>query len=274
MSLEVNAGTFSYHKDHPVLTDVTFDAQPGEVVAILGPNGAGKTTLLKCILGFLPWESGYTSLEGKKIGDWKRNDLWKYISYVPQAREPAFSYRTEDMILLGRSPYLGNFSVPGKKDMEIVECVMETAGISHLAGKSCSEISGGELQLVLIARALAAQPKLMILDEPESGLDFRNQLVVLELLRKLSHQDGLSVIINTHYPDHALRIADHSLLLYKNNIHLFGRTEHILTPEHMKAAFHVDIAVHHEVVDGREYPSVIPLRLSDRDGHDMNSNTR
>ena len=147
MSLEVNAGTFSYDKEHPVLMDITFSAQPGEVVAILGPNGAGKTTLLKCILGFLPWESGYTSLEGKKIREWKRNDLWKYISYVPQAREPAFSYRTEDMILLGRSPYLGNFSVPGKKDLEIVEQVMETAGISHLAGKNCSEISGGELQL-------------------------------------------------------------------------------------------------------------------------------
>ena len=265
MSIEVISGTFGYEKDHPVLTDISFSAEPGEVVAILGPNGAGKTTLLKCMLGFLPWQSGFTRLEGKNLKEWKRSELWQHISYVPQAREPAFSYRTEDMVLLGRSPYLGNFAVPGKKDKEIAEQAMETAGIRHLIGKNCSEISGGELQLVLIARALAAQPKIMILDEPESGLDFRNQLVVLELLKRLSHEDGLTVIINTHYPDHALRITDHSLFLYKNRIHIFGKTQYILTAENMKSAFHVDIAVHREMIDGQEYPSVIPIRLHEQE---------
>ncbi|MBQ9032910.1 MAG: ABC transporter ATP-binding protein [Parasporobacterium sp.] len=264
MSLEVNSGTFSYQKGHPVLMDVSFSAEPGEVVAILGPNGAGKTTLLKCMLGFLPWEKGYTSINGKKLKDWKRSDLWKHISYVPQAREPAFSYRTEDMVLLGRSPYLGNFASPGKKDLEIAMRAMELAGISHLKGKSCSQISGGELQLVLIARALASEPGLMVLDEPESGLDFRNQLVVLELLKRLSQEEGLTIIINTHYPDHALRIADHSFLLYGSNMHLFGKTEYILTSDHMQSAFKVDIAVQKEVIEGQEYPTVIPLRLLEK----------
>ena len=267
MSVEVNSGTFAYEKGRPVLMDVSFSAEAGEVVAILGPNGAGKTTLLRCMLGFLTWQGGFTRLEGRLLTEWKRYDLWKHVSYVPQAREPAFSYRTEDMVLLGRSPYLGNFSVPGKKDLKIAEQAMETAGITHLIGKNCSEISGGELQLVLIARALAAQPKLMILDEPESGLDFRNQLVVLELLKKLSREEGLSVIINTHYPDHALRIADHSLLLYANNVHLFGKTEHILTAENMQEAFQVDIAIRREQIDGQEYPAVIPIRLRDQE-HD------
>ena len=264
MSLEVNAGTFSYDKEHPVLMDITFSAQPGEVVAILGPNGAGKTTLLKCILGFLPWESGYTSLEGKKIREWKRNDLWKYISYVPQAREPAFSYRTEDMILLGRSPYLGNFSVPGKKDLEIVEQVMETAGISHLAGKNCSEISGGELQLVLIARALAAQPKLMILDEPESGLDFRNQLVVLDTVSRLA-QEGMACVFNTHYPEHALQRADKSLILSKGGSCVFGPTGKVITEENIRNAFGVNAMIGEIETPESTLRNVMPLSLAGED---------
>ena len=264
MSLEVCAGSFSYRKNEPVLRDVSFSAEPGEVVAILGPNGVGKTTLVRCILGFLPWESGLTRLDGRDIRAYKGRELWRRVSYVPQAREPAFSYRTEDMVLLGRSPYLGSFSVPGERDREIALQAMELAGVTHLIGKSCGEISGGELQLVLIARALAAEPELILLDEPESGLDFRNQVVVLELLRRLSRERGLTVVLNTHYPDHALRISDQALLLFGNGVHIFGRTRQILTAEHMRAAFGVDIAIRQELAGGREYAAVIPLEIIDK----------
>lgn len=267
MSIEVIAGTFSYHNHHPVLADVSFSAQKGEIIAILGPNGVGKTTLLKCMLGFLEWNRGETRLDGRDIRSYRGRELWQKVAYVPQAREPAFSYRTEDMVVLGRSPYLGNFASPGKKDWQIADEAMEMAGIIGLKGKSCAQISGGELQLVLIARALAAQPEILVLDEPESGLDFRNQILVLDLLQRLRCEQGLTVIINTHYPDHALRIADHSLLLFTNNEYLFGKTENILTAENMQEAFHVDIAVKREMIGGQEYPAVIPIGLREQE-HD------
>ena len=261
MSIEVCAGSFSYKKDKPVLLDVSFCAQRGEVAALLGPNGVGKTTLLKCMLGFVPWDKGSTRLEGKDLNSYKSRDLWKKIAYVPQARDPVMPYQTQDMVLLGRSPYLGNFASPGKKDKEIAYHAMEQAGITHLYGKSCGQISGGELQLVLIARALASQPEYLILDEPESGLDFRNQIVVLDLIRRLSREQKMTVIINTHYPDHALRISDHSLLLFGNGASLFGRTRHILTEEHMKSAFGVDIAIRDNHIGDKDYTAVIPLEI-------------
>ena len=266
MGIEVCAGSFSYKKDSPILCDISLCAEAGEVVAILGPNGAGKTTLLKCMLGFLPWDKGTSRLDGKDIHSYRGSLLWRKISYVPQAKEYVLSYKTQDMVLLGRSPYLGNFSVPGKKDKEIAYHAMELAGITHLAGKSCSQISGGELQLVLIARALAAQPEYLILDEPESGLDFRNQILVLDLIRRLSTQQKLTVIINTHYPDHALRISDKSLLLSGNGMSLYGRTRHILTEEHMKAAFGVDIVISENTVGDRSYTAVIPLEITQKPG--------
>ena len=265
MSIQVNSGTFSYG-DKPLLLDINFDVNRGEILSILGPNGVGKTTLVKCILGFLKWNSGETRIDDKNILEIGNSLLWQSLAYVPQAKKPVFSYRVKDMVLLGRSPYLGNFSMPGKKDEEIAQQAMEMAGISHLADKDCGRISGGELQLVLIARALAARPRYLILDEPESGLDFRNQLIVLDLIEKLRKENGLTVIINTHYPDHALRISDKVLLLFGGGIYQFGRTDQILTDDHLRSLFGVDIALWRREVNGKEYSSVIPLEIS----HDNN----
>ena len=263
MSIEVRAGTFSYHKDHPLLADISFSAEKGSTLAILGPNGVGKTTLIKCLLGFIPWKNGQTLLDGKDIRSMKGRALWQRISYVPQARRPVFSYAVRDMVLLGRSPYLGDFSMPGKEDIRIAEEAMELAGITHLSQKSCDRLSGGELQLVYIARALAARPEYLILDEPESGLDFRNQLVVLGLLERLRTEQKLSVILNTHYPEHALHVSDAALLLFGQGIYQFGRTGNILTAEHMRSLFGVDIAIWNEIINGRNYTAVIPLEIID-----------
>ena len=263
MSMEVRAGSFAYRKGETLLRDISFTAEPGEAVAILGPNGVGKTTLIKCLLGFLTWTEGMTLLDGEDIRQIRGRRLWRRISYVPQARQPAFSYRAEDMVLLGRSPYLGDFSMPGRRDREIAEAAMARAGIAHLYGKNCGELSGGELQLVLIARALAAEPEYLILDEPESGLDFRNQLVVLDLIDRLCHEKGLTVILNTHYPDHALRVSDRALMLFGGGVYQFGRTKQILTEEHMRALFGVDIALWRQKMHEKDYATVIPLEIID-----------
>ena len=264
----MNGGTFAYRRENPLLQDISFTLGKGRTLAILGPNGVGKTTLIKCLLGFLPWERGVTRIDGVDIRAFRGRTLWQQVSYVPQARQPAFSYRTEDMVLLGRSPYLGDFSMPGKRDRELAAQAMELAGVSHLYGKSCGQLSGGELQLVLIARALAAEPEYLILDEPESGLDFRNQLVVLDLIARLCSDRSLTVILNTHYPDHALRVSDEVLLLFGSGVYQYGRTEQILTADHMRALFGVDIAVWRKTINEKNYAAVIPLEIMDTEGLD------
>jgi iron complex transport system ATP-binding protein len=132
-----------------------------------------------------------------------------------------------------------------------------------LAEKSCAEISGGELQLVLIARALAAQPQLLVMDEPETGLDFRNQLLVLQMIEKLSKEDGISVIFNTHYPEHALEVSDKTLLLMKNGKSIFGTTKKILNEQNMSAAFGVKIKIIEEEINGRIHSSILPVSLEE-----------
>ena len=262
MRFEVKNGCFSYPKGAEVLSHVSFTAEEGSIVSILGPNGVGKTTLVKCMLGFLKWKEGQTLMDGREVGSIPSKELWQKIAYVPQAKSVMFPMSCEEMVLLGRSAYLGLFSVPGKVDRSAAERAMELAGIGHLRDKSCSEISGGELQLVLIARALAAQPKLLILDEPETGLDFRNQLIVLNLIEKLSREEGISAILNTHYPEHAISISAKTLLLRRDGTSLFGAAGETLTPDNMRSTFGVEVSMREEEIRGKRYFSVIPVAIT------------
>lgn len=186
-------------------------------------------------------------------------------AYVPQARSQTFAYTVEETVLMGRGPYLGFFQMPQRKDEEIAIQAMKEAGVFELRDRSCNEISGGELQLVLIARALAAKPQMLIMDEPETGLDFRNQLRVMDLIDTLSHQKGMTVILNTHYPDHAFSIADRTLLLSEHSAQ-FGKTSEVLTEEHMEEAFGVEVHMHEEKIRGKNYISMIPVALKESQG--------
>ena len=181
MILEVQNGCFGYPKQPVILENINLRLEEGHILAILGPNGIGKTTLLKCMIGLLPWHSGKTLLYGKDIHTLKPKDVWSTISYIPQSRGFAFSYTGLEMVLLGRSAHLGTFQQPGKEEIEMAEAMMERVGITRLANKDCNRMSGGELQMVLIARALINEPKLIILDEPETGLDFHNQIDSVEI---------------------------------------------------------------------------------------------
>ena len=187
------------------------------------------------------------------------------ISYVPQAKGAAVSLPAEDMILLGRTGKIGVFSAPGEEDRRIARRIAEERGIARLLSKRCTEMSGGELQMVLIARALAAEPELLILDEPESNLDFRNQLVVLETLARLA-KEGMAVLFNTHYPDHALTRADKSLLLFRGGENVWGPTAEVVTEENIARAFGVEAVIREFETPGSIYRSILPLRLSDGKG--------
>ena len=241
MILSVKNASFAYKKGNTVFEDVTFDISSGEIMSILGANGSGKTTLLRCVMGMLKLKKGEVLLDGEKIGSLSQKKLWQKIAYVPQARGVYSSLDVKNMILLGTASRVGVFSSPGEREERLAILTAERLGITHLLDKKCSEVSGGELQMVLIARALAAEPEVMILDEPESNLDFRNQLIVLDTLSTLA-KDGLCCIFNTHYPEHALARADKSLLLCRDKA-LFGRTDEIITEENIRLAFGVEAVI-------------------------------
>lgn len=243
MDFEVLNGTFGYNKKNIVLKDVCMKVKKGQILSILGPNGVGKTTFLKCMMGLMPWVSGNTLLNGENIKNIKPSNLWKSVAYVPQAKGVSFSYTLEEMIQFGRSSYIGTTKQPKKEDLKICEETMHLLKIYHLKDKLCNEVSGGELQMALIARALVAKPKILVLDEPESNLDFRNQLIILDTIKELSKKYDISCIFNTHYPTHALKISDVSLLIARNGNTYFGDTKDMITIEKMEEIFMVKVDI-------------------------------
>ena len=160
VKLTVEHASFSYKPDAPVIRDLNLEVRSGELLAVLGPNGAGKTTLLRCMMGFLRWNEGLTRIDGTDIRSIPERTLRSRISYVPQAKGAALSLPAEDMILLGRTGKIGVFSSPKEEDRRIARRIAEELGIAGLLGKRCTEMSGGELQMVLIARALISEPEL------------------------------------------------------------------------------------------------------------------
>ena len=263
MRLTVENGSFSYQKGQNgkiIFEQIHFAAESGDILAILGPNGAGKTTLLRCITGMLKWKNGRSTLDGEDILHMPARKLWSKMAYVPQAKAVSSSYTAFEMALLGRSSHMNAFSTPKKEDVEKTEAVMERLGISYLGGKKCSEISGGELQMVLIARALASEPQVLILDEPESNLDFKNQLVVLDTMTELA-KSGMTCIFNTHYPAHALQRANKALILSQGGSYVFGNTAEIVNEENIRNAFGVQAVIGKIETEEQTFLDVIPLKI-------------
>ncbi len=261
MTFEVRNGCFGYKKTVPILKNISFCVESRQVLAVLGPNGVGKTTLLRSMMGMLPWTSGGSFLDGENIRDMTPGRLWREMAYVPQAKSFPFAFTVEEMILLGRSSRIGTFGTPEKADRERCERAMEELGIAHMRRKLCNQISGGELQMVLIARALCAEPKLLVLDEPESNLDFRNQLIILETIRRLSREEGLCCIFNTHYPGHALRISDRALVLSRDGTADFGEPSEVITREIMGRVFKVNVDIVDAHYDGMDYQAITAISL-------------
>ena len=262
MKLTVKNGSFAYGRKSPtIFENINFSVDSGEILAILGPNGAGKTTLLRCITGMLRWKSGDSFLDDTPIRNMGAGELWSRMAYVPQARAASSAYTAFETVLLGRSAHLGPFATPGKKDLQKAREAMELLGIEQLAEKKCSAMSGGELQMVLIARALASEPKVLILDEPESNLDFKNQLVVLDAMSKLAGA-GMTCVFNTHYPAHALQRSSKALILSKGGGYQFGPTASVVTEDAIREAFGVDAVIGSVETPTSILQNVIPLKIA------------
>lgn len=241
MKLTVKNGSYAYPKADPLWENVDLSVKSGEILAIMGPNGVGKTTLLKCIMNLLPWKTGNVFIDGQPTEKISYREFWQKIGYVPQAKTVTQAFSVKDFVLMGRNAFLGSFGKPGKADEKKAEEVMDLTGVLDLQNKSCRQLSGGQFQMVLIARALCSEPRCLILDEPESNLDFRNQLLVLDLMKRLAKELDIACLFNTHYPEHGLRVADQALLVYKEEPVLFGKTEQIVTEKNLERLFQVKV---------------------------------
>jgi iron complex transport system ATP-binding protein len=236
--------SFSYSRDdqQPLFSHVSFSLETGNVFCLLGPNGTGKSTLLKCISNLLPGWYGTVLLDNRDITQLHPAETARWIGYVPQNQTPAFPFLVQDVVIMGRAPHLNIFSSPAKVDREIARQAMASVGILHLAERPCTMLSGGEWQLTLIARALAQEPRLLILDEPTSHLDLGNQVRILRVVKSLAEQD-MGIIMATHFPDHAFIAATEVAVMHQGRMALKGPPDEVITNRNMAEAYGVAVQV-------------------------------
>ena len=227
MSIEVKNLSFSYG-DRPVLHDISFSVKKGEFLSILGPNGVGKSTLFRCVLGLLSGYTGQVLVDGVDARNFGIRESAKHIAYIPQSSRSVFNYSVFDIVLMGRTCGLHTFRSPGKKDQQICLRAMEKVGISHLRDCCFHRLSGGEQQLVLIARALAQKAPILMLDEPTAMLDPKGRREVIETIGRLNKEKRITVVLITHHMDEAAK-ADRVVVLHKGEVHLDGTPRQVFS---------------------------------------------
>lgn len=252
MILELRDVACGYQSGKPIIKNITFSLRDGEVCALLGPNGVGKSTLFKTILNLIEPLSGQVCIDGDNISKWTAKKRAKYMAYVAQAHVPSFPYLVKDIAMLGRMGQISSFGQPSKQDYEIVEQVLEDVGIRHLRDEVYTEISGGERQLLMIAKALAQQPKVLIMDEPTANLDYGNMVIVMKCIRSLAEK-GLCVIFTTHMPDQAFMCHAKTAMLFREAPLVFGDANKIITEQNLYKAYHTEIQIL-EVIDTQGKP--------------------
>ncbi|MGV8075605.1 MAG: ABC transporter ATP-binding protein [Syntrophobacteraceae bacterium] len=233
--------SFSY-SDSPVLKNISLTVERGRILSLLGPNGSGKSTLLKVLLGIYRPEKGSVLFEGKPVDMMAPKDLAKRIAYVPQTHRMAFAYKVLDVVLMGRTSRKPFFSRYSKEDMDIALHSLDRLSISHLRERSYTEVSGGERQLTLIARALTQGADMLIMDEPANGLDFGNQIRLLDRIADLA-RDGYTFIKSTHFPDHALWIADRVVMLQNGSVFADGRPCDVMDEDVICRLYNTEVSI-------------------------------
>ncbi|WP_456370173.1 ABC transporter ATP-binding protein [Geoglobus sp.] len=252
VAVDVRGISFGYGS-RKVLDGVSFSAGEGEVTAIIGPNGAGKTTLLKMVAGLERPSSGNVLLDGTDIGEMSRDEVTRIVSYLPQENVIPGIMTVYEVVLLGRIPHL-TWRVRDR-DLQVVGRVLEDLGMEGYAGRIANQLSGGERQMVLIAQALVREPEVLLLDEPVSNLDIRNQLEILELVRRVTEERGVTTIVVLHDLNLAARYADRLVVLSRGKVYACGTPREVLTADLLPEVYGVEGRV-----EVGEHIHVLPVR--------------
>jgi len=258
MRLEARHLDFGYGARR-VGSDVSLGLEAGEVLCLLGPNGSGKTTLFKTLLGLLPAQGGNVLIDGADLKSRARDEVARQVSYVPQAHAAFFPFTVAEVVLMGRTAHLGVFSSPSRRDREVARAAIERMRLGHLADAVYTRISGGERQLTLIARALAQDGRIMVMDEPTANLDFGNQVRVLQHIQSLA-RSGIGVLLSTHDPDQAFICADRVAMLHEGRLARTGTPEDAITAASLRELYGVSVEVTQvETEAGGRRTACIPL---------------
>lgn len=239
------------YKEKPVLEDINFELMLGEILGIIGPNGCGKTTLLGNLNKNLSPKGGCVMIRDTDLENLKKKEIAKEIAVIPQTNEIKFSFTVREIVSMGRMPFQEAFQGESYDDIAIIDDAIEKAGISDMAERYINTMSGGERQKVIIARALAQTPKILLMDEPTLHLDISAQFDILDLISDLSKREGLTVVIVSHDLSMAARYCDRIMMIHNHRIHAMGNTEDVLTPDNMRTVFGVDAELTKDTKTGR-----------------------
>jgi iron complex transport system ATP-binding protein len=265
-TVQVNNASFSYGSKK-IFNNISFNVQKGEVFCVLGPNGCGKTTLLDCVLGILKLNEGNVLIGDTEVKDLRENKLAEKMAYVPQTHDRSFPYKVKEIVLMGRAHKTSIFTSPCEEDKTIAMDALEKVGISELADVPYTHISGGQCQLVMIARALAQQPEIIVMDEPTSHLDFKNELVVLETVADLVKKHNISILMATHFPNHAYYFETNhvptTLVLMNNGIfEVKGKPYDVLNEQNIINTYNINSKVLNFKLDEKtSIRQVVPISL-------------
>lgn len=256
LDIDVHGLKLTYETE-PVLNGTEFKVDKGDLVALLGANGAGKSTLLRCISRILEPSEGNILLDGKELKEIKSKEAARLMAVVPQETAADFDFTVEDIVMMGRFPYLARFQKEEQRDYEIVNKAMELTGVSHLAGRSIAALSGGEKQRVIMARAVAQQPRVLLLDEPTANLDIGYQSMLLELASRLNREQGVTVIAAIHDINLAVHHFNRFILLADGRVLAAGRAEEVITPENIQKSYGVPASTFRHPLHGVLQVSVV-----------------
>lgn len=232
---------FGYQPDRPVLRKVGLTAEAGKLLCILGPNGSGKTTLLRCLLGQLKPSAGQIVLDGKSLNSYSTRGLAKLLAYVPQIPAATFAFSVRELVLMGRFAHVGAMGLAADSDLAVVAEAMRMTDTTQFADRMLAELSGGEAQRVMIARALAQQPQVCLMDEPTSHLDIKNQLTIYEMMTRLAHGWEMAVVCVSHDVNLAARFADELVLIRDGQVLAAGPPSEVIRAEVLQQAYDVQI---------------------------------
>ena len=261
--IEVRGITFGYG-EWEVLKGVSLSLERGEMLGVIGPNGSGKSTLLKVISGLLrPW-TGEVLVKGRPSAFYGRRETARIIASVSQESAVDFPFTVRETVAMGRTPYVGRFAVEGKRDREVIEEVMELTDITPFADRLPGSLSGGERQRVMIARALAQEPEILLMDEPTSHLDLRHQVEINSLVMRMMKERGLGVIYVTHDLNTASACCDRIVMLHDGRLHAAGNAFEVLTRNNIETVYGCPVLVDENPATGR--PRITPLAVNNAAG--------